>query len=525
MDETSNEAGSAAWTRVVVGCVAGGLAGPALVVALFALGLPVSVAVTVVVVVVGVCAWHPAVLDRLVPLLPRSRWWLAAWLIVSAAASVQNARLAVFMIDPSRADASVFPERSFFRQHSCATAYTEADRLAATGVNVYDPAFYHDPQSKTPRHMRSIGPFEVDQFEYPPPFLLLPRAASALGLDFFAQRRIWFALQSLTWLLAVLGLARWIGGRPGVIAGALVPVTMALPPTLLSLQIGNFQITVFALCVLAMLAFARSRHLPGGLALGFAALSKVFPGVLGLLLLGGGRRRPVVWTLGGALALVVLTLCSLGAQPFADFFSYQLPRLASGDAFPWAELPPVAAINGSIYGLLTKLRALGVPGTDKATASIICHLYAAAVVLPLAWFAARRLQQAEKVLSSAAYRLRQAQTWLALLSLAAARSPFLPDVYATLGCLWLLTLLAAEGGGAPRLSGLALAGGACCWLLDVQALPSPLPVSLLLSTLGVQLLVLALEVWAVARPLQLDTAAELVADATRAETSPRARLA
>jgi hypothetical protein len=513
----------AVWMRIMVGCVAGALVGPALVVALFACRVPVPVAVALVVIAVAACARHPVALARLVPLLPRSRPWLAAWLIVSAVAGVQNARLAAFMIDPSRADLSVFPERSFFRQHSCATAYTEATRLAATGANVYDPALYRDPESESPRHMRSIGPFEVDQFEYPPPFLLLPRVGSALGLDFFAQRRIWFALQSLTWLLAVLGLARWIGGRPGIIAAALVPVTMALPTTLLNLQIGNFQITVFALCVLAMLAFARSWHVPGGLALGFAALSKVFPGVLGLLLLGGGRRRPVAWTLGAALALVGLALWSLGTGPFVDFVSYQLPRLASGDAFPWAELPPVAAINGGVYGMLTKLRALGVPGTDKGTAAIICHLYAVAVVMPLAWLAARRLRRAEGLLRPVEHRLRQAQTWLALLSLAAARSPFLPDVYATLGSLWLLTLIAAEGASAARLFGLALTGVACCWLLDVQALPSPLPVWLLLATLGIQLVMLSLHVWAVARPLQPQIARDLVADAAPAE--PRARLA
>ena len=143
MDEGTNEAASVAWTRVVVGCVAGALAGPALVVALVAFGLPVSLAVPIAVMLIVACAWHPALLGRFVPLVPRSRGWLAAWLIVSAVAGVQNARLAVFMIDPGRADASVFPDREFFRQHSCATAYTEAARLAATGANVYDPALYH----------------------------------------------------------------------------------------------------------------------------------------------------------------------------------------------------------------------------------------------------------------------------------------------------------------------------------------------------------------------------------------------
>ena len=516
---------SATLARCVVGSVVAGLAGPALVVLLCTFGLAPPWALALVAALIVASIWDGSALTRLAALVPKSRLWLAAWLIAGAAAGAQNARLAVFMLDPSRADASVFPGRAFFRQHSCATAYTEAARLAPSGVNVYDPALYHDPQSKSPRQMRTIGPFEVDQFEYPPPFLLLPRAAAALGLDFFTQRRVWFVVQSLTWLAALLGLAGWIGGRPGAIAGALIPVTMALPPTLLTLQIGNFQITTFSLCVLAMLAFARARPLPGALALGFATLSKVFPGVLGVLLLGAGRRRPVAWTVAASLALVGLALGSLGAGPFIDFFSYQLPRLSSGDAFPWTEIPSVATINVSIYGLLTKLRGLGVPGTDKATAQIVCHLYVVAVLLPLAWLAARRLKRAEALLVPVEYRLRQAQTWLALLSLAAARSPFLPDAYATLGGLWLLTLLAAEGGKAARQLGLALVAGAFCVLLDAQALPDPLPAWLLALTLGIQLSVLGLNIWAIARPIQPLAARARLPDAAPTGASLQSRLA
>jgi hypothetical protein len=51
------------------------------------------------------------------------------------------------------------------------------------------------------------------------------------------------------------------------------------------LQIGNFQLTALSLGILAMLAFARERPVLGGLALGFATLSKIVPGVLGLWLL------------------------------------------------------------------------------------------------------------------------------------------------------------------------------------------------------------------------------------------------
>jgi alpha-1,2-mannosyltransferase len=359
-----------------------------------------------------------------------------------------------------------------------------------------------------------MGQFEVDVFEYLPPFLILPRLALAAGLDFLTIRSGWFVVQALILLGALVAIAAWIGGRTGVRAGLLLPLMFAAPPVLLTLQIGNFQVTAIPLAMLAMLAFARERPMAGGLALGFATLSKIFPGGLGLLLLAERRWRATLWTLAASAAFLALALVMLGSGPFLDFFQYQLPRISSGEAFSWIEIPSVAIGNSSVYGLVTKLRLLGLPWTDKPFAVGIAHAYMIAL-LPLTLLAARRLHQLDRsALPPEEVRLRQAQTWRGLLSLASFRSPFVPDAYAVIGSLWVLTLLAAEQRTRAQQTSLCFAGLAFCVLIDDALLPPTPPLWSVLLTLATQVLLFAFNVWVVLRP-QPRAGPSITARATR----------
>jgi hypothetical protein len=98
-------------------------------------------------------------------------------------------------------------------------------------------------------------------------------------------------------------------------------------------------------------------------------------------------------------------------------------------------------------------------------------------------------------------RLRQAQVWLGLLNLASFRSPFVPDAYALVGTLWLLTLLAAEGHWRTtgRLA-LAVAGAATFVVLDGNVLPDPVPSWIVMGSLVVQLSMIALNLVAAIAP-------------------------
>jgi hypothetical protein len=210
------------------------LAGPPLVVGLAAAGVPWQVSSAVVASTGIVVLWRTALQARAIG-YQRLHWpAVIAVVTVLGAATIATVRLSHFMLDHTRADLSVLPNRAFFRAHSCLSAYTEAARLAPTGVNIFAVAQYTDPQRPGQNQPRFIGPFEVDLYQYPPAFLVLPRAAVATGLGFLTTRQVWFALQSLVLMAAMVILARWIGGASGLLVLLLVPIVWLAPTTRLA---------------------------------------------------------------------------------------------------------------------------------------------------------------------------------------------------------------------------------------------------------------------------------------------------
>ena len=108
-------------------------------------------------------------------------------LVLSGVATVlaifQLVRLTVFTVAPTRDDFAAVPWSSFSRHHYCGTAYFVAGGVAREVTNVYDNALYDHPDSvaTAQRKPRTIDGFNVDVYEYPPPFLLLPRIVDATG--------------------------------------------------------------------------------------------------------------------------------------------------------------------------------------------------------------------------------------------------------------------------------------------------------------------------------------------------------
>jgi len=259
-------------------CLLAGLAAlavPPAAVGLAVTGLPVwlgAAALALGATILIARTWHQLPEAFAMPVDRYARPLLAAWLILAATAGLQVARLSHFMHDVGRADCSVLPDREFFRNHACLSAYTEASRLAPTGANVYDPKVYEK---------RKIGRLEVDLFQYPPAFLLLGGAFNALMPDFFATRAIWFATQALALLASALALAVWIGGPTGARAAWLIPVVWLSVPPRLTLQLGNFQASAFSWSIGAMLLAAAGRAGVAGALLGFCSAGKTGPDARG----------------------------------------------------------------------------------------------------------------------------------------------------------------------------------------------------------------------------------------------------
>jgi hypothetical protein len=392
----------------------------------------------------GAAAWLlaprlPATLDG----VARRRPLLVAFIALFWCAGAANLiRISPFMVDPTRTSGVLRPGDRFYEHHNCFSAYVRASELARDRVpNLYEQIHYFGDRENDPRD--HIGPLNVDLYEYPPPFLLPVRLALAASSDFFALRAVWFMLESALVAWALIALAMWIGGRDGLAVGVLAPTVFASMTSVGTLAVGNFQIAAYALAVLAMIAFDRERDVLGGALLAFAAVSKLFPGLLVIVLLARRRWRAAGLTAAWGIAFGAIALGLFGAAPFRAFLGYQLPRMADGTAFPFLErFPPATALNHSIFGIVIKLKVLAhVPGMTTRLAGWVAWVYTAAIGA-FAFLRARRPQTD---------RLGEALFWLVLLQLAALRSPFTPNLYALFMPVWIMTLLAVRAARGTRI--------------------------------------------------------------------------
>ena len=413
----------------------------------------------------------------------------ALWVVAALIGFGQVSRLSLFMADPEQTWGSVVPDPAV-ANHACLSAYVLAADLSRRGTaNPYDerfyPAFGHDgARLLAPKDIHDLGKWIEDPFEYPPPFLLFPRAALFLTDDFLAIRAGWYVLQALGLVVVAAWLARWVGGRDGQLAFLLLPLLLASLPTMLGLQFGQFHVATLLLSVAAMICFEERRPALGGGLLAVATVSKLSPAFLLVYLLARRRWRDVAWTLGACALFSLVALAFLGWAPFEAFLSYQLPRIQSGEAFSFYEDNElVVSRNLGIPGLVTKLHFLGAPGMTHALGAALGWLFTL-VLLWLAWTAGRRAED----------RVGHSRVWLALLTLGALRSPLAPP-YVSLSTLWLLTLLAGEiRGRASRVVSFVVA-----WLLVMGPPPLTGAPEFTVSFLG-QLVGLAVCVWPLLRP-------------------------
>jgi hypothetical protein len=465
--------------------------GPPAAVAAIGLGVPPAGAVAVPLVAAVAVGFLWRGLPGLPVHLVRQRPLLAlVWLAALGAAGVQTLRASAYALDATRPWYSTMPGDRFRVEHCCLTAYGEAARMAVEGGDVYDRELYWPGGVR-----RRIGPLTVDPYHYPPPFLLMPAALRAVAPDFFDLRRVWFGVQAIVLGGTVLLTAWWIGGADGRRVALLGAAVWAAPPIFMTLQTGNFQTSAIALSLAGCLLLQRRYLTAGSALLAFPALGKIFPSLLVLHVLAWRRWRVTAALAAAALCYTLAAAAWFGLDPYIQFVRDELPKLASGAAFPQTEQPGTAQVNQSVYGLTTKLRVLGASGLDQPTGKLLTRCYA----LLLAIFVVRTGWRMTPGLPGASRdRLRLAILWLASLNLASFTSPFVGVAYGAAGTIWLGTLMFAAAGSRGAQVGVVLmllvAIGA------VIASPSPRPLGppdlqmVLLALIG-QTAGLALNLW------------------------------
>ena len=89
-------------------------------------------------------------------------------------------------------------------------------------------------------------------------------------------------------------------------------------------------------------------------------------------------------------------------------------------------------------GLVAKLRLLGVAGMTQATGNVVASVYGILLLVLVVVLLVRAPENSgESIVDSPL-------VWLALLNLAAVRSPYVGDGYGQVGTLWLLVLTASQ---------------------------------------------------------------------------------
>lgn len=339
---------------------------------------------------------------------------------------------ATFIIDPELVTWEPRPWTPQRSNHSCVSSYWIALERIGDTPDVYSEEIYSVPQRDptVPRVARPIGPLLIDQYEYPPPFLVAPRIIAAATDDFWGFRRVWFALNTAIVLVGVILIAARFDRALGTHALWLTPFVLLAPAVVITLVVGNVQLAVIAASMIAMLLFERGRHAAGGAVLAYAIVSKLYPGLLLLFLLLRRDWRAAAWTAFFSIAILAISIADVGIEPYVAFARH-MPKLLSGEAFPAFRNPAAIAVNESIPGLAFKLKLLGVPHMGFAASKALGWIYTLVAVALTARLALRPIAAG-----------REPLVWITILILATMRSPFLPT-YAVFPSLWLATLLAA----------------------------------------------------------------------------------
>ena len=453
----------------------------------------VGVAVTTALLAHGLPAQLPVALEGLARRRPR---FTALYGLLALASLASVARVSVFMGDATHVEMQVLPGERFLQTHSCLSAYVRADVLVRRRVdNLYDTRWWEGPDGQ-PLHPVEpddpYRPFVLDYYAYPPPFLLLVTPLTPFHGDFAAQRALWFGLNALLLAVGLAWVARRVEGPGAHRVVLLAPIFFACLPVLATLQVGNFQIAVVMISILAMVAFARGRDAAGGALLALAILSKISPGLLAVLLLAQRRWRALAWTALFGVLLLALSAALFGVGPLRSFVVYLLPRLSSGEAFAFLDDAPFSiATNMSPFGLPFKLRMMGLHvGDPWNVARHLGRAYTLALVVVIA-LAARRPRGDLR---------HQAVVWMSLLILGALQSPFAPG-YTFIALLWATTLLAADVRTVAQGASLAL-----LWVGLTVAPPWHAEALVAAQSVLQSMLALAVPTWLILRRLPTDHA-------------------
>ena len=276
----------------------------------------------------------------------------------------------------------------------------------AAGALLHGEPIYSARQLSGP-----YAPQGQDGFLYPPPFAAaVTPFAAVFPTDYRAAAWGWTALGAAILVAVVLAVARSEGLgdrlRRALRLGPwiLVAAAIGFPSVIGELVLGNVHLVLLGLLSLAWLGI-RSGTANGerlaGIAVGVAALIKVFPGVILLWFLLTRRWQGAAFVLVGVFAATLVTLPLTGTQPWLDYPTVLLNLSAPADTTDtlaptvWLApligfLPARIVVTATALGLVawsalrstTRMSYVVAVMASVLVAPALYHHYLAILVLP-----------------------------------------------------------------------------------------------------------------------------------------------
>ena len=198
------------------------------------------------------------------------------------------------------------------------SAYWQAGARTLEGVSPYQALQLAGPYAPQAQYL----------YLYPPPFAALFAPLAAALPDYRLAAWLWFVVGVVILTTAVLALwkAEHLGERFPVLAGRgrwlLVAAAFAFPPVVGELVLGNVHMLLLGLLTLAWLGIRRGDRRgdwQAGLAVGAAAVIKVFPALLLIWFLLTRRYRAAAAATVAVVAIALATVPLTGIQPWLDY--------------------------------------------------------------------------------------------------------------------------------------------------------------------------------------------------------------
>jgi hypothetical protein len=160
---------------------------------------------------------------------------------------------------------------------------------------------------------------------------------------------LWFGVNVVFLVLGVGLLFKHSDLRRAGSRVALLLLPVLFTPVLMNLYLGNVNLLLLVLIVLAYLAFLRGRPLASGLFLALAVWIKLWPATLVAYFAWKREWKAVAGALIGLLIFGLLTVAIAGAEQTTSYFTSRLPQIAFG------RHPGLDHLNQSVPGVFAKL--------------------------------------------------------------------------------------------------------------------------------------------------------------------------